>query len=88
MDVFIYRTYELIINVFLLMFQIRQEKPYYIADPEVDSLVSLYYNRIYLDAYTYASKRLYLWIKLFVVVVKKLLHLLVRNQSVAIRIAK
>ena len=25
------------------MFQIRQEKPYYIADPEVDSLVSTKY---------------------------------------------
>jgi len=27
----------------LCVFQIRQEKPYYIADPEVDSLVSIYF---------------------------------------------
>lgn len=26
------------------MLQIRQEKPYYIADPEVDSLVSIRFN--------------------------------------------
>lgn len=29
------------------MFQIRQEKPYYLADPEVDSLVSNFIENIY-----------------------------------------
>lgn len=32
--------------VLLVSLQIRQEKPYYIADPEVDSLVSCYSNYI------------------------------------------
>lgn len=30
----------------IYVLQIRQEKPYYIADPEVDSLVMLFYNCI------------------------------------------
>lgn len=42
-----------LLNPFLLLFylfffysfQIRQEKPYYIADPEVDSLVSISINK-------------------------------------------
>lgn len=33
---------EIILNQLYLL-QIRQEKPYYIADPEVDSLVSIKY---------------------------------------------
>lgn len=35
-----------IYNYYLFCSQIRQEKPYYIADPEVDSLVSIVILRL------------------------------------------
>lgn len=57
------------------LFQIRQEKPYYIADPEVDSLVSSIFHIKFLRPGSYPCVRprtntYALWIKLFVVVLK------------------
>lgn len=41
----VWSDYELVmIPVLFLFLQIRQEKPYYVADPEVDSLVSIVSN--------------------------------------------
>ena len=54
-------AFRIAIIKFRLLFQIRQEKPYYIADPEVDSLVSLYCLMCKMSfAYKYALK-LFMW---------------------------
>ena len=54
--------YSILIKLFIYLLQIRQEKPYYIADPEVDSLVSTYicahyhFQREYCTAEKYKRK--------------------------------